>query len=248
MKRLQIPEAEKRLVLIAALKAIGPATDGQLMDFLDACQLMGYVDIQLNLSRLAEEHQVETVRHPLGPLYQPTEEGLFVLASYRGRVPRSRLDILERNAPAYADRFRLERQAPLTTRMTADHRLILEMRLMEEGARELLLIQLTLAGSAAGAALQERWQQAAAGVYAGILRLLSTGSAGPDDPLPEGAETAEAPGEGRLLTLSLETPPPALRICLPFASERLARDCAAAWPAKAQEIKRLVTGAVTGPA
>ena len=245
MERLQIPDTENRLLLLSALQAIGPATDSELTAFLAECELMGYMDIQLNLSLLAEQHQVETLSHPLGPLYQPTEEGLFALASYQQRIPQSRRDIIAARGPAFARRIRLEQEAPLSTRMTEDHRLTLLLRLLNQARQEILGAELTLSGSAAGVLLQEKWQEAAAGVYAGLMQTLSEGFREGEDPAPL-PQTADMKEEGGtcLLTLRLSDAPPELLLRLPFSSVPLARHCAARWPRHAQEIRRLFTRAV----
>ncbi|MBR6027735.1 MAG: DUF4364 family protein [Clostridia bacterium] len=241
MSRRLIPDTEARLLLLLTLRTLGPASGAQLNAFLTEYDLMGYFDLQLKLGELTDQLQVTALPHPLGPLYQLTDEGLFVVNSYARRIPQSRRELIEREAPAWAERFRLEQQAPAGTRMLPGRRLMLELRLMSGRNAEILLIRLTLASPTTGAGLQERWQAAAAEVYAEIMQALSGDASEEGGSSPEAEARLDPQPDGRtLLILTAGGEAPGVDITLSLREEGLARSYAARWPFCAKRVKALL--------
>lgn len=244
MERRHIPESETRLTILYALSKLGPVTSMQLLRFLVETDLMNYFAMQLNLSGMQEQGQVEAIPHPLGELLILTETGRYAMESFSGRIPVSRRQLVDGAAPAWQKRFRLEQLAPADSFALADGRTCLRLRLLEDSA-PLLDVLLTLPQGTSMTFLEKRWQAAAQQVYDSITFTLSQGF----DPqaqikaLPELAALGQS-GTEWMLTLTDDADAPTLTLMLPLADEALARHCAAKWPEKWQELRQEMLAAL----
>lgn len=107
MERKHIPESENRLTILYALRALGPATAMELLQFLVENDLMNYFTMQLNLCDLQEQGQLTAAPHPLGDLLTLTQEGEYAIAAFAHRIPVSRRRLMDTQAPGWREQFRL---------------------------------------------------------------------------------------------------------------------------------------------
>ena len=119
MERRRIPEMENKLVILYALRALGPVTGMQLSQFLTQLDLMNYFTMHLSLRDMEEQGQIAGSAHPLGSLLETTPEGAFTLESFTRRIPGSRRNLIDREAPAWRERFRTEQMRPAAARTAA---------------------------------------------------------------------------------------------------------------------------------
>lgn len=241
MERKHIPESENRLTILYALRALGPATAMELLQFLVENDLMNYFTMQLSLSDMQEQGQLTTVPHPLGDLLTLTPEGEYTISSFAHRIPISRRSLIDTQVPLWREQFRTEQLAPADSFILQDGRVCLRLRLLE-GASSLLDILLTLPKGTPPTFLEKRWRSAAQAVYDAVSLRLSSGfqpgEASP--PFPENA-AMEPTGSGEwLLSLMDNAAQPSLSLLLPMADEALARHCAAAWPDQCEGLRQLI--------
>lgn len=241
MERKHIPESENRLTILYALRALGPATAMELLQFLVENDLMNYFTMQLSLSDMQEQGQLTTVPHPLGDLLTLTPEGEYTISSFAHRIPISRRSLIDTQVPLWREQFRTEQLAPADSFTLQDGRVCLRLRLLE-GASSLLDILLTLPKGTPPTFLEKRWHSAAQAVYDAVSLRLSSGfqPAEASPPLPENA-AMEPTGSGEwLLSLMDNAAQPSLSLLLPMADEALARHCAAVWPDQCEGLRQLI--------
>ena len=196
MERKHIPESENKLIILYALSQLGPCTAMQLLQFLVEMDLMNYFTMQLSLSDMQEQGQLSRQDHPLGDLLILTREGEYAIEVFAQRIPVSRRQLINRQAPLWRERFRLEQLAPAESFTLQDGRLCLRLRLLE-GASTLMDILLTLPSGASLTFLEKRWRSAAQLVYHTVTLALSADfdpacpclnpGTRPSSPLPETA-------------------------------------------------------------
>ena len=231
MERRIIPEAETKLVILYALNRLGPVTSMQLLQFLVENDLMNYFTMQLSLCEMEEQGQVAQHAHPLGSLLLVTESGAYTLGVFDHRIPASRRGVIDREAPAWHDRFRAEQQTPADSYPLAGGGTCIRLRLME-GDDSLLDLLLQLPDENAFTFLQKRWRSAAQGVYEAVSLALGDGYA-PDAVLPEMPDVATLQKAGSrdwLLSLTDRPEAPTMTLMLSIPDEHLARYYAARWP------------------
>lgn len=245
MERRHIPEPETRLTILYALRALGPVTGMQLLQFMVELDLMNYFTMQLSLCELEEQQQVHSQAHPAGDLMEITEAGAFALESFAHRIPASRRRLMDERAPLWRGRFRGEQQAPADSFTLQDGRVCLRLRLME-GRASLLDILLTLPAEASLTFLQKRWHAAAPRVYESVTLTLAEGFS-PDVPAPLPAPNAavqQAGAQEWLVSLADAAEHPTLTLLFTLPDEALARHCAAAWPRHCEALRALILQAL----
>lgn len=243
MERRHIPETENKLVILYALHLLGPTTGMQLIQFLAEMDLMNYFTMQLSLADMEEQGQVMRHAHPLGGMLEPTEEGLFTLRSFEGRIPRSRRLRMDREAPAWRDRFRAEQMAPAEVLERSQDLLTLRLQLLEGAS---VLMDLLLSGrDLPDAYVEKRWQQAAQAVYQQVISALAEGFTD-DTPVPQGMQPAlqQASRAEWLLTLQDEPVQPSFTLLLTLPDEHLARYCLTRWDGCCAELRRSIVAAL----
>lgn len=241
MERKHVPESEYKLMILYALRRLGPATAMQLLQFLVEMDLMNYFTMQLNLAEMEEQGQIVSRPHPLGSLMEVSEEGAFVIESFELRIPVSRRELIDREAPAWREHFRQEQMAPADSFTLQDGRLCLRLRLLE-GTSSLMDILLTLPGDASLTFLQTRWRAAAQAVYNAVNLSLAEGFTGKSTPFEDTATAAvqqAGPDEWRL-SLMDQPDKPTITLLLPLADEALARHCAARWPNCCEALRAMI--------
>lgn len=241
MERKHIPESENKLTILYALRRLGPATAMQLLQFLVENDLMNYFTMQLSLSDMQEQGQLTTLTHPLGDLLTLTQEGEYAIESFAHRIPVSRRQLMDAQAPRWREQFRTEQLTPADSFALQDGRLCLRLRLLE-GSASLLDILLTLPQGTPLTFLEKRWRSAAQAVYNAVTLTLSQGF-DPAAPIPATPETAaveqSTPSEW-LLSLADDAERSTLTLLLPLADESLARHCAARWPSLCEVLRERI--------
>lgn len=241
MERKHIPESENRLTILYALRRIGPATAMQLLQFLVEHDLMNYFTMQLSLCDMQEQGHIAATAHPLGDLLSLTPEGEYAIESFAHRIPVSRRQLMDEQAPRWKERFRTEQLTPADSFTLQDGSLCLRLRLLE-GHASLLDILLTLPKGTPPTFLEKRWRSAAQAVYDAVSLSLSQGF-GPSLPLPALPDTAaleQTSPQEWLLSLVDDADRPTLTLLLPLADEALARHCAARWPGQCEALRERI--------
>jgi hypothetical protein len=184
--------------------------------------------MQLSLSDMEEQGQITRHAHPLGGMLEPTQEGLFTLRSFTSRIPRSRRLAMDREAPAWRERFRAEQMAPAEVVERSDTSLSLRLRLLEGAS---VLMDVLLSGEdLPDTYLEKRWQQAAPTVYQQVISALTEGFT-EDAPVSWGAHASLQQASRAEWLLSLQDKPvsPALTLFLTLPDEHMARYCLSRW-------------------
>lgn len=241
MERKHVPESEKRLIILYALRRLGSVTAMQLLQFLVEIDLMNYFAMQLALADMQEQGQLTSRPHPLGDLIEMTPAGEYALDTFASRVPVSRRKAIDRAAPAWRQRFRAEQMAPADSFVLQGGGCCLRLRLLE-GSSALMQILLTLPEEASLTFLQKRWHSAAQAVYDAITLSLSDGFQ-PSEPaasLPVNAVIQPSGPREWMLSLTDNPDEPTITLLLTLADERLAHHYAAAWPEKCQALRDLI--------
>ena len=243
MERRRIPEMENKLVILYALRALGPVTGMQLSQFLTQLDLMNYFTMHLSLCDMEEQGQIAGSAHPLGSLLETTPEGAFTLESFTRRIPGSRRSLIDREAPAWRERFRTEQMTPAEACTAPDGRSGVRLRLLEGAA---VLMDVTLTGDdLPDNYLEQRWQYAAQQVYQQVTSALMEGFS-PDAPVPVGDAPAlqQASRAEWLLTLQDEAEQPSILLLLTLPDERLARWCLSRWSVCCHPLRGMIASAL----
>ena len=205
----------------------GAVTGMQLSQFLTQLDLMNYFTMHLSLRDMEEQGQIAGSAHPLGSLLETTPEGAFTLESFTRRIPGSRRSLIDREAPAWRERFRTEQMTPAEACSGPDGRSGVRLRLLEGAA---VLLDVTMLGDdLPDNYLEQRWQYAAQQVYQQVTSALMEGFS-PDAPVPGGDAPAlqQASRAEWLLTLQ-DDALPSILLLLTLPDERLARWCLSRW-------------------
>ena len=245
MERRRIPETENKLVILYALRALGPVTGMQLSQFMTELDLMNYFTMHLSLCDMEEQGQILRRAHPLGSLLEPTQEGLFTLESFTRRIPGSRRLLIDRSTPQWRKRFRTEQMTPAQAFTAQDGRPGLRLRLLE-GASVLMDASL-MGGDLPTTYLEERWQQTSQLIYQQITAVLMEGFT-PDAAVPQGElpSLQQASRAEWLLTLQDRAEQPGLTLLLTLPDERLARWCLGRWPQCCHALRSMIVASLNG--
>ena len=245
MTRRNVPESESRLVILRALRDLGPLTQTQLLRFFTETGLMDYFTMQLNLADMLELGQARQTPHPLGPMLTLTEEGGEVLDTLGRRVPHAVAQLLESEGEAWKARFRAEQQTLAESFMLSDGRCCMHLRLLE-GKTALMDLMLTVKGSEKLSFLSERWQAVAPEAYAMVMRTLAQDyeAGGPVRNLPDTATLDPLALDAWLLVLDDCRPDPAMTLMMTLSEEGLARWIANRWVEKKETIREKLMAAM----
>lgn len=241
MERKIIPETENRLVILYALRRLGPVTAMQLLQAMAEGDLMNYITMQLSLSDMESQGQITQRAHPLGSLIEMTGEGDFILRSFEKRIPASRRAVIDEHAADWQQRFAAEQMAPAEAFTLPDGRSVIHLRLLDRAAT-LMDLMLYLPGGQSFPLLAQRWRACVQAVYATVLGQL-TADYDPAQPMPDAAQTDAVRQCGLddwLLTLTDDPAAPGLDLMMSLPEEHLARCSALRWPLVCGEIRRFV--------
>ena len=245
MERKIIPETENRLIILYALRRLGPVTAMQLLQAMAEGDLMNYITMQLSLSEMESQGQITQRAHPLGNLIEVTGEGDFILRSFEKRIPASRRAIIDGHAEGWRSRFATEQMAPAEAITLPDGRSVIHLRLLDKAAT-LMDLLLYLPADKRFTLLPERWRACVQVAYSTVLAHL-TADYSPALPMPDAKETEcvrQCGPEEWLLTLTDEPDTPGIDLIMSLPEEHLARCCALRWPLVAQDIRAFVLHAL----
>ena len=230
MERKHIPETENRLLILYALRCLGPMTATQLLQLMVELDLMNYFTLQLSLPDLEEQGQLRQRVHPCGTLLELTREGDFTLKSFEARIPSSRRKLLDARAQSYRLRFLQEQLAPAESFTLPEGKVCIRLRLLEKDASMLDLLLCTDQAKAPSC-LQQRWHACAQDVYSAVMQAL-TGGFDRTESFPEVSREAlqQISDDEWLLSLADDPEHPSITLMLPLPLEDMARCAAVRWP------------------
>lgn len=241
MERKIIPETENRLVILYALRRLGPVTAMQLLQAMAESDLMNYITMQLALSEMEQQGQIALRAHPLGNLIEVTGEGEFILDSFVRRIPASRRAVIDACAQEWRQRFSIEQMAPAESFTLPDGRMCVHLRLLDKAAT-LMDLMLYLPPDERFTLLPERWRSCVQAVYSTVLTTL-TAQYAPTLPMPElpSPDMVRQCGVNDwLLTLTDGHQTPGIDLMMSLPDEHLARCSALYWPEAAERIRTFV--------
>ena len=245
MERKHIPETENRLIILYALRRLGPVTAMQLLQAMAESDLMNYITMQLALSDMEQQGQITMRAHPLGHLIELTGEGDYILDSFVRRIPASRRAVIDACAQEWQKRFQTEQMAPAESFTLPDGRMCIHLRLLDKAAT-LMDLMLYLPTGLSFTLLPERWRACVQAVYSMVLTRL-TAAYDPSQPMPElpAKDAVRQCGVSDwLLTLTDDPVTPSIDLLMSLPDEHLARCSAACWPAVCGELREFVLTAL----
>ncbi len=238
MERKHIPEMENRLIILYALRRLGPITGMQLLQAMTEADLMNYITMQLALSEMEGQGQLLRRAYPAGDLLEITPEGDFVLDSYVSRIPASRRERMDGLLAYWQARFSLELMAPAEAIALADGRTALHLRLLDSAATVMDLMLYLPQGQTLDC-IARRWPLCVQDAYATVLSHL-TATYDPAAPMPPEEDTPDVHPGGEdeyLLTLTDDAHAPTIDLMMALPDEHLARCSALVWPKEAAAIR-----------
>lgn len=245
MERRHIPETENRLIILYALRQLGPVTAMQLLQAMTESDLMSYITMQLALADMEQQGQIAMRAHPLGNLIEMTGEGDYILDSFVRRIPSSRRILIDERTAEWRVRFQNEQMAPAESFTLPDGRMCVHLRLLDKAAT-LMDLMLYLPSGSSFTLLQERWRACVEAVYSLVLERLTEryDAAAPLPPPPEKETVRQCGMNDWLLTLSDDPAAPGLDLLMSLPDEHLARCSAAHWPAVCGDVREFVISAL----
>jgi len=241
MERKHIPETENRLLILYALRSLGPVTSMQLLQAMAESDLMNYITMQLALSDMEQQGQITTRAHPLGHLIELTGEGDYILDSFERRIPASRRAVIDACADEWRTRFQTEQMAPAESFTLPDGRMCIHLRLLDKAATLLDLMLYQPAGQSF-THLSERWRSCVQEVYSAVLAQLTV-TYDPSAPMPALSRpdaVRQCGVNDWLLVLSDDPITPSIDLLMALPDEHLARCSAAHWPAVHADVRAFV--------
>ena len=245
MERKHIPETDNRLIILYALRRLGPVTAMQLLQAMAESDLMNYITMQLALSDMEQQGQITMRAHPLGHLIEMTGEGDYILDSFVRRIPSSRRAVIDACAEEWQKRFQTEQMAPAESFTLPDGRMCIHLQLLDKAAT-LMDLMLYLPTGLSFTLLPERWRACVQAVYSTTLAQL-TAAYDPSQPMPPPSETETVRQCGIndwLLTLTDDPVTPGIDLLMSLPDEHLARCSAAHWPTVCGSIREFVLTAL----
>lgn len=241
MERRYVPDSEQKLVILYALRQLGPVTGMQLLQFLVEKDLMNYIEMQLNLCEMQELGQLRELPHPSGTLLTVTEDGEYALEAFDSRIPASKREQIDADAPTWRALFRAEQQALAESFPLSDGGLCVRLRLLEDDSA-LADMLITLPETKSIPLLAQRWRQGAQQVYAAITGLLGAGyTDDPDAVLPPAPNVQPVNENEWLLSLTGRNAHMRLTLMLTLPNEQLACHYASRWEEHCEQVMQQVT-------
>ncbi len=168
----QMPDFERRMVVLQCLRYLAPCTDLQLLRFLTEYDLMNYFDMMFALTDLCAQGQAVRTKEQVGYIYNLTEAGKEAMALFGDRVPRSVQAIVTDNAPRWARRFTQEGQCAASIDKNARGEWDLTLSLRDNQNNMMRLI-LSLPSQKLAGEISQKWPDKAAEIYRQIIRILA---------------------------------------------------------------------------
>lgn len=241
MQRKIIPDAENRLLILYAIKTIGPLSDQQLLEVMTETDLMNYITLQLTLADLEADGSLRHADHPMAPMLTLTDAGRYLLDSFEAHIPSSRRKLLDDGLPRWRDRFLAQQTAIAEPFALPGGEKGLHLQLIDR--RNIVLdITFTLPAGRTVNRISERWQQCMNQVY---LLLISTLASGHDDfadapPLPQGCSVTPVSDVEWMMTACDDPTAPQITLMMSLPGEKMAQCCAAAFPGLSSAVREAI--------
>lgn len=168
----RLTEMEARLLVLYTLEQIGPCCNLQLITFMAETELMNYFELQQTLYKLRDGGQVSRSLKEADDLYTLTQAGKEAIHLFIDRTHNHQLELIERVASDYRERFTKERELSVKVRHEQNDAYHLMLGINEMN-RNLLTIDLSLPTAEMAKQLGDRWQEKAQVIYDTIIRELA---------------------------------------------------------------------------
>ena len=245
MQRRSIPDAENRLLILYALKAIGPMTDHQLLVVMTDTDLMNYFTLQLTLSDLENDGKVCRCAQGMDAPLKLTDAGRYLLSSFETRIPQSRRAQIDTGASKWQERFLTEQMASAEFYTLPTGETGLHLRIVDH-QKIILDLSFQLPEGRTIDRLSQRWQTCMNQAYLLLLSALSTVQAESHQPLPEGCSTMQV-GEAEWLMSACDNAlQPSITLMLSLPGEELAKTCAASFRLLSNAIRDMMLALLDG--
>lgn len=170
----KISTLEQRLTVLCALDALGGVSGVQLLTFMVELRLMDYIELSLALHDLRKAGYLTGTVHPIGMLFQITDNGRGALSMFLKRLPVSRQVVIETNKTKYKSRFLKERTIIGDHRTLANGRVQLELKI-GQGDDWLMILLMVLPEGMNAHSLIGVFTKKAEAIYAWLFEELSLG-------------------------------------------------------------------------
>ena len=166
-----LDEADRKLYTLLALKELGSCTHTQLLYFMVENEIMSYCDLSLALHELVNEGHAARIAHPADCLYQITPAGLEALSFFTGRLAHSKVVLIREKAPAWRERFAIEKEFSAKVVQHPGGEYVAELRLVE-GTFTVLSIDIPAPEHKLANRLAEAWPRHAGEIYQYLMNTL----------------------------------------------------------------------------
>ena len=167
----RMTETELCLLSLYTLVGLGPCTDLNLLEFMTDYDLMNYFDLMMSLTDLCKKGHAVRVRQEAGWRYEATPAGRELLDMFRGRVPQSRLDIVDEHSSEWREKLRRERAATAEVARVERGEYEVTLTLNDQETR-LIRVTITLPTEDLARRMAAHWGGQAGAVYGEIVSLL----------------------------------------------------------------------------
>lgn len=244
MQRRSISDAENRLLILYALKAIGPMTDHQLLVVMADTDLMNYFTLQLTLSGLETDGKVCRCAEGIDAPLRLTDAGRYLLSSFETRIPQSRRTQIDTGAAKWQERFLTEQMASAELYALPTGETGLHLRIVDH-QKIILDLSFRLPDGRTIDRLSQRWQTCMNQAYLLLLSALSTVQT--EHPsLPEGCSTTQVGEAEWLMTACDHASQPTITLLLSLPGEELAKTCAASFQLLGSAIRDMMLALLDG--
>lgn len=244
MQRRSIPEAENRLLILYALKAIGPMTDHQLLVVMADTDLMNYFTLQLTISDLESDGMVCRCAQRIDVPLKLTDAGRYLLSSFETRIPQSRRAQIDMGAAKWQERFLTEQMASAELYTLPTGETGLHLRIVDH-QKIILDLSFQMPEGRTIDRLSQRWQTCMNQAYLLLLSALSTVQTG-RQPLPEGCSTMRVDETEWLLTACDNESQPTITLLLSLPGEELAKTCGVSFQLLGSAIRDMMLALLDG--
>lgn len=166
-----LDESDRKLFTLLALHELGSCSHMQLLYFMFENDIMSFFDLSLALPELVDNGYAAKVAHPADNLYVITDAGRETLKMFANRIPHTKAELIKSTAPAWRERFIIEKQFVAKTTQNASGEYVLHLQLVDSAA-PLMSIDIPLPERTLADHMEKRWTKYAGDIYQYILNKL----------------------------------------------------------------------------
>lgn len=166
-----LDETDRKLYTLLALRELGSCSHSQLLYFMVENDIMSYFDLSLALHELVNDGQAARIAHPADSLYQITEAGMETLDFFTGRLAHSKVTLIREQAPAWRERFAIEKEYSAKVVQNPGGEYVAQLRLVE-GTYTALSIDIPAPERRLADHLAEAWPRHAGEIYQFLMNTL----------------------------------------------------------------------------